>query len=98
MAYFANYGHIKKLPRKVDTLASTLTFVHSSENLLAWTATAPKTRPWYKALFSNSSDIRQPKARVGFFTSCDGVERWGIELVDAMDHDTNTQAKCGRTD
>jgi hypothetical protein len=89
--YVVNHGRMKELPRNVDTLASTLAFVHGSEKLLAWTATAPKTQPWYKALFSNNSDTPQPKARIGHFTSSDGVERWGIELVDTTDYDRATE-------
>lgn len=80
--YIANHDRIKELPRNVDTLASTLAFVHSSEKLLAWTATAPKTKPWYKALFLARSSTTDPKARIGNFKSSDGVERWGIELID----------------
>jgi hypothetical protein len=91
VTYVVNYGRMKELPRNVDTLASTLAFVHGSEKLLAWTATASKTQPWYKALFSNNSDTPQPKARIGHFTSSDGVERWGIELVDTTDYDRATE-------
>lgn len=91
--YIVNHGRMRELPCNVDTLASTLAFIHGSENLLAWTATAPKTQPWYKALFSHHSDTRQPKARIGFFTSSDGVERWGIELIDAPDHCRVTESE-----
>ena len=84
--YIVNHSRMKELPRNVDTLASTLALIYDSEKLLAWTATAPKTQPWYKALFSNNSDTRQPKARIGHFTNSDGVERWGIELVDFTDY------------
>jgi hypothetical protein len=91
--YVVNHGRMKELPRSVDTLASTLAFVYGSEKLLAWTATAPKTQPWYKALFSNNSDTPQPKARIGHFTSSDGVERWGIELIDATDYDRATETE-----
>jgi hypothetical protein len=91
--YVVNHGRMKELPRGVDTLASTLAFVHGSEKLLAWTATAPKTQPWYKALFSNNSDTLHPKARIGAFKSSDGVERWGIELVDATDYDRATETE-----
>lgn len=89
--YIVNHGRMKELPRNVDTLASTLAFVHGSERLLAWTATAPKTQPWYKALFSSNSDASQPKARIGFFINSDGVERWGIELIDAEDYSRATE-------
>jgi len=91
--YIVNHGRMKELPRNVNTLASTLAFVHGSEKLLAWTATAPKTRPWYKALFSNNLGTRQPKARIGFFKNSDGVERWGVELVDATDYDQTTEGE-----
>jgi hypothetical protein len=91
--YVVNHGRMKELPRNVDTLASTLAFVHGSEKLLAWTATAPKTRPWYKALFLNNSDTRQLKARIGYFTSSGEVERWGIELVDATDYSRATETE-----
>lgn len=86
--YTANHGHCKKLPRDVDTLASALAFVHGSEKLLAWAETAPRTKPWYKTLFSRSSDpaAAATMARIGPFTGSDGVERWGIELVDSTDH------------
>ncbi|KAK6002785.1 hypothetical protein QM012_001535 [Aureobasidium pullulans] len=80
--YIVNHNRIKQLPRNVDTLASTLAFVHGSEKLLAWTATAPKTKPWYKALLPAKSNTPIPKARIGNFKSSDGIERWGIELVD----------------
>jgi hypothetical protein len=91
--YVVNLGRMKELPRNVDTLASTLAFVHGSEKLLAWTATAPKTPPWYKTLLLNNSGTRQPKARIGYFTGSDGVERWGIELVDATNYSRATETE-----
>jgi hypothetical protein len=91
--YIVNHGRMKELPRNVDTLASTLAFVYGSEKLLAWTASAPKTQPWYKALFSKDLGTRQPKARIGYFTSSDGVERWGIELVDATNYSRATETE-----
>lgn len=82
--YTANHKHYKEIPRGVDMLASTLAFVHGSERLLAWVPNAPQTKPWYKTIFSTTSPGKENRmmARMGPFTTSDGTQRWGIELVD----------------
>ncbi|KAI5198770.1 hypothetical protein E4T39_06562 [Aureobasidium subglaciale] len=94
ITFATNHRRHKELPRNVDTLASTIAFIHGSERLIAFSTTAPKTKPWYKALFSVSrSQNSQAKVRMGTFTSTDGLERWGIEIVDTTNHNTTAEAE-----
>ncbi|KAI5242082.1 hypothetical protein E4T42_07802 [Aureobasidium subglaciale] len=89
-----NYQRHKDLPRNVNTLASKIAFVHGSEKLIAFSMTAPRTKPWYKAicLVSRLHDS-QAKVRMGTFTSSDGVERWGVEIVDATNHNSTGETE-----
>ncbi|KAI4719200.1 hypothetical protein E4T48_04508 [Aureobasidium sp. EXF-10727] len=83
--YTFNRDRVKALPRDVDTLASTLAYVHNSERLLHWVQQeSPVALPWYRAFFSGNPnpDGGNLMARLGPFVSPDGQQRWGIELVD----------------
>ncbi|KAH0025825.1 hypothetical protein KCU78_g4591, partial [Aureobasidium melanogenum] len=77
--YTTNRPQLKALPRDVDTLASTIAFVHGSEKLLRWVQDLPSLKP--SSL--RSKHAKQVMARLGPFEDSKGNERWGIELVDS---------------
>ncbi|CAD0085299.1 unnamed protein product [Aureobasidium mustum] len=85
VAYPINRNRVKAIPRDVDTLASTLAYVHGSERLLNWVQQeAPVALPWYRAFFASRPDmnVEHLKARLGPFVSADGKQRWGVELLE----------------
>lgn len=89
--YSANRSHFKELPRDVDTLASTLAFVHGSDKLLDWAqATGASTKPWDKLRSRQDKLTRQQSkrlmAQMGPFKDQDGNDAWGIELVESKVH------------
>lgn len=83
--YSSNRSHFKALPRDVDTLASTLAFVHGSDRLLDWAQDSAVTKPWYKLRSRQDVQAREQSkrlmAQMGPFKDQDGNEAWGIELV-----------------
>ncbi|KAG9961899.1 hypothetical protein KCU61_g5130, partial [Aureobasidium melanogenum] len=86
--YSANRSHFKGLPRDVDTLASTLAFVHGSDKLLDWAQDGgASTKPWYKLRSRKDKLARQESkrlmAQMGPFKDQDGNDAWGIELVES---------------
>ena len=85
--YSVDRSHAKLLPRDMDNLASVLALVYGSDKLQLWAAQrAPHPRPWYRSLFSRTAAAEtQTKARLGAFTSSDGVVRWGVELTGSHD-------------
>jgi hypothetical protein len=84
--YSVNRNHFKALPRDVDTLASTLAFVHGSDKLLDWAQDGASTKPWYKLGSRKDKLARQQSkrlmAQMGPFKDQDGNDAWGIELVE----------------
>ncbi|CAD0084374.1 unnamed protein product, partial [Aureobasidium vineae] len=84
--YSANRSHSKVLPRDVDTLASTLAFVHGSDRLLDWAQDGASTKPWYKLPSRKDRLARQQSkklmAQMGPLKDQDGNDAWGIELVE----------------
>ena len=80
--YTANRTQLKALPRDVDTLASTLAFVHGSEKLLDWARDLPETQPWYRLSMHPAALETRLMARLGQFVDSKGKERWGIELIE----------------
>ena len=100
VAYTANHKHYKRIPRGVDTLVSTITFVHASENLLLWAQDAPEPKSWYRAIFSKRARAKenQMMASMGPFTGADGTEGWGIELINplvsAHAKDSSSKGEC----
>jgi hypothetical protein len=89
--YSANRSHFKELPRDVDTLASTLAFVHGSDKLLDWAQDGgASTKPWYKLRSRKDKLTRQQSkrlmAQMGPFKDQDGNDAWGIELVEYKVH------------
>ncbi|CAD0114041.1 unnamed protein product, partial [Aureobasidium uvarum] len=87
--FTANRNTIKKLPRDVDTLASTLAFVYGSEKLLDWVQTrSEKQKPWYKGWTFRDSQAGATKQRamMGSFKNADGAQLWGIELCEEDDY------------
>ncbi|KAI4723658.1 hypothetical protein E4T48_00056 [Aureobasidium sp. EXF-10727] len=86
--FVANRDTVKKLPRDVDTLASTLAFVHGSEKLLTWVQTrSEKQKPWYTGWISRGgrAGTTAQKATMGSFQSADGTQLWGVELCEGDD-------------
>lgn len=87
--YSVDRSHFKALPRDVDTLASTLAFVHGSEKLLDWARDGTTTKPWYKLRSRGDQETREQSkrmmAQMGPFESPDGKQGWGIELVEIKD-------------
>ncbi|KAI5235982.1 hypothetical protein E4T42_09575 [Aureobasidium subglaciale] len=81
--YSVNRAQYKALPRDVDTLASMIAFVHSSDKLLAWSEDSAHSGAWYKlwSRKSKSSESQRLKAQMGTFKDSEGKKRWGIELV-----------------
>jgi hypothetical protein len=84
--YSVNRSHFKALPRDVDTLASTLAFVHGSDRLLDWAQDGASAKPWYKLRSRKDKLARQQSkrlmAQMGPFKDHDGNDAWGIELIE----------------
>ncbi|CAD0085889.1 unnamed protein product [Aureobasidium mustum] len=98
--YSTNRSHFKALPRDVDTLASTLAFIHGSDKLLDWAQDGASTKPWYKLRSRKNKLARQQSkrlmAQMGPFKDQDGNDAWGIELVEskriAHDHEGDQES------
>ncbi|THZ06847.1 hypothetical protein D6C93_01292 [Aureobasidium pullulans] len=81
--FTTNRHKYKAIPRDVNTLASILGWVYASDRLLAWSESAPPSKPWYQALFSKTSPLAaQHRVKMGPFVDSAGNERWSIEMVE----------------
>ncbi|TIA71978.1 hypothetical protein D6C76_07067 [Aureobasidium pullulans] len=81
--FTTNRHKYKAIPRDVNTLASILGWVYASDRLLAWSESAPPSKPWYQTLFSKTSPLAaHHRVKTGPFIDSAGNERWGIEMVE----------------
>ena len=72
--YFVEYGHFKNLRGDVDTLASLLSLVYDSPNLLEWVSEHQNAKDW------TQGPRNVVKAGLGSFKGASGQQRWGIEI------------------
>jgi len=80
---FVGYrSRLKVMPRDVDTLASALGFVYASDKMLDWAAARAQ-----KHDHNDKADGKKLFAQMGPFEDRSGKKRWGIELVDEIQHE-----------
>lgn len=72
--YFVEYGHFKNLRGDVDTLASLLSLVYDSPNLLEWVSEHPNAKDW------TQGPGNVVKASLGSFKGASDQQRWGVEI------------------
>ena len=85
--YLVQNSQLRLLPRDFDSPASLLAAVYASEKLKAWSQRQHERqkiagrsgRRGKKAAGLIDDDV---KVRMGYFSSVDGEEHWGIEVVD----------------
>jgi len=83
--YSVGYRRFRKLRHDFDDLASVVSVVCDSESLRAWVTEHPDPETWTERARARGGQV--PLVRLGMFLGSDGVERWGIEIVEDAEED-----------
>jgi hypothetical protein len=84
--YLVQNSYLNLLPRDFDSPASILTAVYASEKLKGWASQQDKQLTTEKKSSGSkkdegTKDDKSVAASMGYFTSADGKEHWGVELI-----------------
>ncbi|KAK5559571.1 hypothetical protein LTR46_002613 [Exophiala xenobiotica] len=83
--YSVGYRRFRKLRHDFDNLASVVSVICDSERLRAWVNEHPDPETWTERARARGGQV--PLVRLGMFMGSDGVERWGIAIVEDAEED-----------
>ncbi|PSN62798.1 hypothetical protein BS50DRAFT_624589 [Corynespora cassiicola Philippines] len=87
--YSVQNRSLRMIPRDFDSPASVMAAVYASDKLKAWAERRHEDRQientngrWRKRELGPTNDGDDVRVKMGYFTSAEGEEHWGIEVVD----------------